>query len=371
MDRRYGPLSVARYLSAANPSSYGGRGLVQRYSRPKSNMNEVEGFLSAVDTYTLHRQPKPPKKNPLFVHRLRELIQVDLTDRQHEAAANDDYRYWLVVQDTFSRKIWLKLLKRKNSKLVATEFRKMLLNINLNGVPERCLNDRGTEFMSFDFRRVLRDYDIAQSLPLFHAPHVERVQATLQNYVSRYQTEHATDRYVHVMDKIVKLYNSKFHRIIKMSPDQAERGHNHDRVRLHLSEYYQKGRESRKKPKYKVGQWVRVINVRGTFARSYNQTFGQYMYQIHRVDTNLPRPLYSLTSSSGEKMADRYYEEELQLIGGQDGNVFKVNAIIGRRRNPQTGVREVLVNWVGFEEGAGTWEPASSMVSAPNHGGSS
>ena len=72
MERRYGPLTPGRYLSAANPSSYGGIGLVQRYSRPKASVGDVEEFLASIDTYTLHRQAKPPKKNPLFVHRLRE-----------------------------------------------------------------------------------------------------------------------------------------------------------------------------------------------------------------------------------------------------------------------------------------------------------
>jgi transposase InsO family protein len=364
MARRYGPLTQARYLSAENPSSFGGRSIVKRYARPIEHASTIEDFLASVNTYTLHRQVKPPKKNPIFVHRLRELIQCDITDRQAEAGENDGYKYWLCVQDTFSRFLWVTLLRTKAGNVVADAFKRILENVNLNGTPERCLSDRGAEFKSRVFRAVLRDNDIEQSFPIYHAPHIERVQQTLQNLVSKYQTEHATGRYVHVLAKLVRLYNSKFHRSIQMTPEQAENGRNHDKVRLALSEFYHKARLSRKKPKYKIGDWVRVVNVRGKFTRGYNQTFGPNMYRIRTILVNLPRPMYTLESSGGEIQLDKYYEEELQLIKGTgpNGTIFKVNKIIGRRRNRTTGVREVLVNWVGFEENTGTWEDASDVI---------
>lgn len=355
---RRGPLDRQHYIDLGRPISFAGRGVVRRYSRPKPSHAQVEDFLSSIDSYTKHRDPAKIKFNPVFVHRLRELIQMDLCDKQLLSGANDGYKYWLIVQDTFSRYVWCRPLKNKLGPTVARAFEHLLQYINLRGTPEKCLSDRGVEFRSRDFKRVLEDYDIMQLFPIFHAPHVERVQRTLQGMVAKYQTEHGTDRYIHILQDVIQSYNRKYHRIIKTSPEMAEQTRNGNRVRFALSEYYQKARESRKSPKYTVNTWVRVRNTRGPFFRSYQQTFGDMLYQIHKVHKNLPRPLYELKDSASEVMLDRYYEEELQPV---TGDIFKVSSLLGRRRNRRTGQWERLVNWVGFIPGTGTWEPENTL----------
>lgn len=110
---------------------------------------------------------------------------------------------------------------------------------------------------------------------------------------------------MHVIDQIVKNYNHRYHSSIRATPAQGERSRNHDHVRRALSEIYHKNRLTRKRPKYKVDDWVRVVNVRGKFSRSYHQTHGEYMYQITGVHTNLPRPMYTLKDSAGEEQTDK------------------------------------------------------------------
>lgn len=360
MSRR-APFSERRYILPGTAASFGGIGNVVRYSNPKLSNIRAARKLSLVDAYTRHREPKPVKHNPIFVHRLRELIQTDLCDKQFTANENDGIKYWLIIEDTFSRKIWLAVLKTKNAAEVCSAFRRLLREISLNGTPERCLSDRGAEFRSQQFKQLLREYDIEQSFPIFHAPHVERVQRTLQAMVAKYQTSTENNRYTHVLDDIVKGYNNRHHRIIGMSPNQAENSRNHNEVRKALAIYYDKTRNKTVKPKFKVNDWVRVKNVRGKFFRSYQETFGWLIYEITKVHTHLPRPMYELRDSAGEVMADKYYQEELQLVGGESGELFKVHEILARRRNPRTNVREAKVRWVGFVEGTGTWIPVSDL----------
>lgn len=356
------PFNRRRYIEAGQPISFSGRSNVRRYVRPKPTAAHVEEFLSTIDSYTLHREPKKIKYNPIFVHRLRELIQMDLCDKHLESAANDGYKYWLVVQDTFSRKAFVRPLKNKGARTVSEAMEDVLQDMNLRGVPEKCYSDRGTEFKNRHFKQLLDHYNIKQLFAIFHASHVERLLRSLQSMVAKYQTAHQTDRYIHILQATTEAYNNRYHRIIKMSPEQAERTRNGDAVRLALSEYYQKARESKIKPKYKKGLWVRVQNVKGAFFRSYQQTFGEYMYQIHKVHTNLPRPMYELVDSAGELQNDRYYQEELQPVGGE---LFKVNKLLGRRRNKRTGEWERFVNWVGFLPDTGTWEAESTLNLQP------
>lgn len=353
--------SERQYILPGARASFGGIDNVVRYSDPQLTRRRATLKLSGIDAYTRHREPKPIKHNPIFIHRLRELIQADLCDKQYAANANDGIKYWLIIEDTFSRKIWLATLKTKNAAEVCSAFRRLLREISLNGVPERCLSDRGAEFRSQQFKQLMSEFDISHSFPIFHAPHVERVQRTLQSMVAKYQTSTENERYVHILDDIVKGYNNRRHRIIQMTPNQAERTRNHNDVRRALSIYYDKSRNRAVKPKFKVGDWVRVKNVRGKFFRSYQQTFGWLIYEIIKVHAHMPRPMYEIRNSANEVMADKYYQEELQLVGGEDGELFKVHSVIGRRRNPRTRAAEVKVRWEGFVENTGSWIPASSL----------
>lgn len=177
---RHGPLSHARYLSGSNPSSYAGMSVVRRYSKPKASSAKVEHFLGSMDTYGLHKEPKPPKKNSLFVHKLRQLIEVDLVDKILDEGSNSHWKHWLVCIDAFSRFVWLRLLKTKAAEEVAIAMSSILESMSLNGVPERCLSDRGSEFRSRKYRDLMKEHNIAQSWALFHAPHVERVQVRIE-----------------------------------------------------------------------------------------------------------------------------------------------------------------------------------------------
>ena len=42
---------------------------------------EVENALATVDSYSRHRSVRPVKHNPYMLYNVRELVEVDLTDR--------------------------------------------------------------------------------------------------------------------------------------------------------------------------------------------------------------------------------------------------------------------------------------------------
>ena len=126
-----GEFSRQDYLTPGKPIAFGGRSLVYRYARPSfKNMTQVASKLSEIDTYTRHRASKRPKFNPYFLYSPRELLQCDLCDKSDLKEANDDISYWLCVIDCFTRKVWLKPLKRKSDAYVIPAMKSILDEIS-------------------------------------------------------------------------------------------------------------------------------------------------------------------------------------------------------------------------------------------------
>lgn len=323
-------MNKQHYIRLSHPNAFSGVTKLSRFYKGAATRGEIERSLSSIKSYTRMREVKRPKKfNPIYVWKLRDLLQADLMDRvRRENHRNKGIKYLLVVIDTFSRKVWVRKLKTKGGKIVANAFEDILTEAAHPDFPiNRLLTDRGSEFKAKDFQKVLKDNGISYQWPRFpgHAPHVERVQRTLQSKLGSYEMQYDTKSYVDAVDKAVETYNNTYHETIKMTPNQAEEIRNHDKVRAALSEYYHKAETKsgkQKTPKFKVGDRVRTAILKsdsGRRVRAFNPTFNDDIYVIRRVYKNLPRVMYGVRHINDRNQTNRrirYYAEELQKVSG-------------------------------------------------------
>ena len=56
----------------------------------------------------------------------------------------------------------------------------------------------------------------------------------------KYMTSRSTDRFIHVLQSLVKTYNWRVHKMIGMSPAEAEKAKNTPKVRMKQEEAYGK-----------------------------------------------------------------------------------------------------------------------------------
>ena len=70
-----------------------------------------------------------------------------------------------------------------------------------------------------------------------------------------------TNRYINKLAAIVKIYNPKVNRASKMSPNKAYQDANHNIVMKNHELRYTKALNNRTKPKYKLGDMVRIHTV--------------------------------------------------------------------------------------------------------------
>lgn len=341
-----------RYGKYGDPLYMAGITTIKNHYKKLLSIDEIRDFLATSRTYSTHFNFKPAKHNPYYVRRLRQMFQMDLTEISQIRQYNDGYNYLLVVIDCFSRKIWVRLLKRKTSEEVLSKLQSILKE---SGNPESIVSDRGSEFVNKYIKKWAIDQGILLKNPynLGKAPHVERVQATLQNLIYKHITSRMNFRFVDKLQDFVKTYNNRRHRMTKLSPEEGELEKNKLHIMKLHEDYYNKVKPT-KRVRFKVGMLVRIARLEPKFGRGYDKKSPEEIYRIRKVITKFPRVLYELSTMDGkEDILGTFYQEQLTRVIGQEE--FVIEKVIKKNKG------KVLVKFLGYNEPE--WIPAKNITS--------
>ena len=286
---------------------------------------------------------------------------MDLADLTALSSANEGYRFLLVLIDAFSKYLCVQPLKSKQGPEVAKALREILENALPPPFPAKISSDRGKEFINASVMQLLGEKGIKYFNPgAGKSNFVERVNRTLKGRIFRYMTQVRSRRYIDKLQDFVRSYNTSYHSAIQMTPTEADLPANESRIRRALGVYYSKremgsstkgsrNRKQRKiKPKFKVGDPVRITKFRHAFSRGFHAIFKNETFRILSIDRRHPRVMYTLTNydSSEEPIQAQFYENELTRQ-----NIPLVHNTI-KRILPQTrvnkkrgGVQQHLVEW--------------------------
>ena len=157
-------------------------------------------------------------------------------------------------------------------------------------------------------------------------------------------------------EKAMQIYLNRKHRTIGMSPMEAELEANEIKVREAFLRKYNKAGLKYKKPKFGVGDTVRIWSERKTFARGYDEDYSIEHFTITEVKTNLPVPRYKLDDSEGEAVEGSFFEDE--LVSYNPDEWYRINIIDERVRK---GVKEYLVNFIGYSKKSDKWMTAKEI----------
>ena len=80
------------------------------------------------------------------------------------------------------------------------------------------------------------------------------------------------------LDKLVKDYNLSRHRTIKMKPIDASKKSNENIVRKNYT-----FESTNKKPKFKIGDNVRISLLKNTFEKGYTSNWSEQIYVIYDI----------------------------------------------------------------------------------------
>ena len=82
-------------------------------------------------------------------------------------------------------------------------------------------------------------------------------------------TKNRSMEWVKFLDQAMKIYLNRKHRTIKITPIEGDMDENEMKIRSTYMEKYFKARMKMKRPKFSVGDTVRLFKERGNFHRGY------------------------------------------------------------------------------------------------------
>lgn len=296
--------------------------------------------------YELH---KPARKN--FVRRsfkmlgINETVQIDLIDMQNYARENSGNKYILTLIDTFSKKAYAAPLKNKTG-LVVTEAIKTILPKGVKNIQ----SDNGKEFFNEHFTKLMKKLNINHyhTYSTTKAAIVERFQRTLKNWLYREFSAQGSYKWLDLLPKLIRKYNNKVHRSIGMKPNQVNANNSKD-VHANLTSK----KIIVKKPKYKLGDSVRISKYKHVFSKGYTPNWTGELFTIAEVKKTQP-VTYILKDENGNIIKGGFYEQELLKTKYKD--MYLVEKVIRRKGDL------LYVKWLGFPSSQNSWISAKDVL---------
>lgn len=288
----------------------------------KNRQKTVKKWLSGEETYTLH---KPVWKNfwrnhynVLGIDRLWEADLIDLSALKRE---NDGHTFILTVIDVFSKYAFAYPLKSKTSGAVVRGFKHII--DTSKRTPKILQSDKGKEFKNKYLKEFLKSRGIAQQFPLTISRHkaavVERFNRTIQSYIRKYFTSQGMHtkhhRYIHILPKLIYLYNHSNHRTIKMKPaDVNERNVKYVYENTRSAYRSDKPRMNIYTQPIELGDYVRIARRKPRFEPGYTVNWSTQVFRVTNIIRKNPYFLYKVKDLDGHPIHEKFYLQELQVV---------------------------------------------------------
>jgi len=113
------------------------------------------------------------------------------------------------------------------------------------------------------------------------------------------------------------------------------------------------------KPRFRVGQNVRISKENMKFAKGGEQNYSTKVFRIIKVIRSTPRPVYEMEDLNQKVIDGQFFNEELTPVRISKRTTFKIDKILATR--VRRGIREHLVRWRGYGPDFDSWINASSV----------
>lgn len=296
---------------------------------------------------------KPARKNyarrRVIIRGLDETFQADLVEMIPYAKFNKNYRYILVVIDTFSKYVWLAPLKNKSAQDVAAAMKGIFSKDNR--IPKNLQTDWGKEFYNKDFSKLMKQYNINHYSTFSNkkASLVERVNRTLKSLMWKEFSLQGSYKWLHLLPEIALEYNTRKHRTIHMKPADVTK---QNEKQLLNTVYSHIKRVEPVAAKFYIGDNVRISKTRSAFEKGYTPNWSNEIFVVDQV--RLTNPItYSLKDKSGQPIQGAFYTYELQKVKYPD--TYLVEKVLRRKGDM------LYVKWLGFNKTHNSWVHKSSI----------
>ena len=290
-----------------NPE-YGLTGIEDLYNKLKSQgitKTQIKNFLNKQESYQLHKKPRRIHHYfPVHSSHPNELMQIDLADFSDISGSNNGVKYLLSCIDVFSRKGYMIPLHNKNTSTIIAAMKELFKHV----IPENIMSDRGSEFISREFKTLMKNNNVntiySNVKDYNREGVVNRFIETIRARINKYLTAYNTSKYIDVLPKIVKNYNDSYQSGIEGIPNKPDSGH----ILQLLTDRYMKAYEE--EVKYHKDDRVRYVINTETFQKG---SLPRWSKTIHTI---VETKQHSYILDNGKEV--KYYQ--LQKINNSETN---------------------------------------------------
>lgn len=288
-----------------NPKYVGSYAGLNSFSLPNVSKNKIKHYLSTQDTYTLHKPAiRRFKRRKVICIGKFVTLEADLVDIKKLSRHNGGVKYLLTAICCFSKFGFARPLKNKRTSTTIEALRDILRHTKNT---KFVCTDNGGEFYS----KKMKEFLDTKNITLYSSFNkeikssiVERWNRTIQSRLYKYMYANKTKKYTHILQDIVDSYNSTVHSAIGLAPRYVN-NKNSERIWHKLYPY-----EERKRPKFYIGDLVRVQKKRAIFSKGYTPNWTEDVYTVSGIENTTPHT-YTLLNANGNKIRKRYYEREM------------------------------------------------------------
>lgn len=286
------------------------------------------------------------------VYEIDDVWGADLVEMQEWSKHNKGYKYMLNVIDVFSKFAWSIPLKDKTGLTVLNALKSIVEQFSRK--PKKLWVDKGKEFYNKHFDDWLKLNKITRysTFGEHKSAVVERFNRTLKEKIWKQFTATNTRNWINMIDDLIYNYNNTKHSSIKMTPVEGSKPENAaiiiTRNKSRIIPY--------QKPKYTVGDKVRISRTKGIFEKGYLPNWSEEIFTIVQVLHTTP-VTYKLQDTLGDPIEGSFYEEELQKTQQE---IYRVEKVLQKKKI--NGVEHALVKWSGYSSKFNQWIPTSDLV---------
>ena len=304
------------YITPKNAASFSGISKQYRKYKKQAPLGIIRKSLQGVSSYSLHRERKKPRKrNPFFILKKRQQVQIDLLDISALSEFNNGTKFLFCGIDMFSKLAFIAPMRDKTAKSAKQAILQMLQLFGER--PREILSDRGTEFKNQTIKELMQEKNITHRFTNSEVKcgGVERFNKTIQGKIYKHLTQSKTRKYINILPELLDSYNNTYHSTIKITPFQAEEERFGEFVRGQLYSFYSRGSKFQQNRKFSIGDHVRISRAKSNFQRSYGQIQKHEIFEIVSFNTHLPIPMYFIKSLyDGEEIIGGFYDSELVKV---------------------------------------------------------
>ena len=251
------------------------------YGKAKRRRDNAPAWKKQLVKELLKPKLKRFPRRRVFSSSVDAIWSGDLLDIHQYARVNRNYNFILVLVDVFSKYAWARPLKNKEGISVAGAFEDIF--DTSKRIPCRLWTDRGTEFYNQNVENTLKKHKV-QLYSTFNEPKsaiAERFIRTLRGKLeSNFLLTQSTVWY-DILPELISEYNNSRHRSISMTPKEASKICNHQKVYDSLYKKKKKTPAIRlQTASFHIGDKVRISVNKRLFEKGSTSNWSEEIFEI-------------------------------------------------------------------------------------------